>query len=62
MQRSGMILADCPMVTNAMFAYFSTGVGIAVGRILGLSAELTFYMGRFTNIVFFVIAMNFLMK
>ncbi len=62
MQRSGMILADCPMVTNAMFAYFSTGVGIAIGRVLGLGAELTFYMGRFTNILFFVASMNYLMK
>lgn len=59
---SGYIVVDAPMVTNAIFSYFTTGLGIAVARVFHLSGTLTFLAGRFGNLLFFAIVLRYLMK
>ena len=61
-QKSGFIIIDAPMVTNAIFSYCTTGIGIAAARFLHLSGTMTFWTGRFANLVFFILVMRHLMK
>ena len=59
---SGYAVVNGPMVTNSIFSYFPTGMGIALARALHLSAGLTFYFGRFGNLIFFTVVLWHLMK
>ena len=61
-QKAGFVITNGPMVTNAIFSYCVTGLGIAVARILRLSADMTFYFGRLFNLLFFLLVMRHLMK
>ena len=61
-QDQGYVIADGPMVTNAIFSYFPAGIGIAAARILNLSPVMTFYAGRLGNLVFFLLVMRHLME
>lgn len=61
-RENGYVAVDAPMVTNAVFSYLPTGFGIAVARLLHLSAWMTFYAGRLANLVFFLLVLRYLMK
>ena len=56
------VICDAPMVTNAIFSYLPTGIGIAVGRLFGLSAIVTYYLGRMANLLFYILVMKHLME
>ena len=59
---SGFMMADGPMLTNAVFSYFAAGVGITAARVLHLSASMTFLAGRFANLIFYLLVLRHLMK
>lgn len=61
-KESGLVVVKAPMVTNAIFSYLSTGVGIAIARIFHLSAVMTFHAGRFANLILYTLVLRYLMK
>ncbi len=61
-QETGFVVVKASMVTNAIFSYLSTGLGIAVARILHLSGVMTFYAGRFGNLLLYTLVLRYLMK
>ncbi len=62
LRETGYVVTNGPMVTNAIFCYCVTGLGIAAARILHLSGVMTFYFGRLFNLLFFLLVMRHLMK
>lgn len=52
-----MLVFDKPLmkVVKPLYPYFISGLGITIGRLLGLGTLLTFYLGRWLNLIFFVI-------
>lgn len=61
-QEQGFAIADGPMVTNAIFGYLIPGLGITAARLLHLSGSMTFWAGRFANLLFFTFVLRYLMK
>lgn len=61
-QEQGYVVMDGIMTTNSIFSYLTTGIGITVGRLLHLSGALTFFAGRFANLLFFTLVLRYLMK
>ncbi|GEM_PF-4182290 len=49
---AGYAVADATMATNALFGYFPAALGIALARLLKLSAAMTFYMSRAAGALF----------
>ena len=58
----GYVIAGGPMVTNSIFSYFPAGIGIAIARVLNLSAGMAFYFGRTGNLLFFAFCFYLMMK
>ena len=61
-REQGYVVMDGLMTTNAIFSYLTTGIGITVARLLHLSGALTFFAGRFANLLFFTWVLRYLMK
>lgn len=61
-QEAGYVIADGPMVTNALFSYLPAGAGIAIARLLRLSDVMTFWAGRFGNLLFCTAMLGKVMK
>ena len=61
-EKSGYIIIDSAIPTNAPFCYCFSALGIALGRLLNLSGSVTFYLGRMGNLLFFVLSMRYVMK
>ena len=59
---TGSMAVGAPMVSNAVFSYLPTGIGIALGRILHLGALYTFCAGLLMNLLAFVLIIRHLLK
>ncbi len=57
-----IIISKNGYLTQKVLAYIPSGIGVALGRLLGLSAYWTYQLGRLFNFIFFALFVFFAIK